>query len=307
MYKVPTHKQLNAFCDELFCNLIREERNKLTASLKRIGLARLGRSKRALAIPVTFMILLVSSLGLISITYYFAVEKINTRSTALKIATAKQDILSFSETVLPILWQPGAACIFEFSETGGKINVQPSTNPLVINVSDSQGISETIFNASTGQVTYELPYSQTADMGTYLKGDSRTITNQSGSIITQLKIVNGAEHPEIHLAYRPTVSYTTAGLDNGKTVNNIRIYIVNLNTSQEFGLHGKIPVKASCINTELSTLTYNIDYSIDKLILTAAFGSQISHVTVPISCTLDGAVINIETVESTFQIQRCLR
>jgi hypothetical protein len=246
-------------------------------------------------------------LGMISVTYYFAVDKVNTRSTALKIATAKQDMLSFSETVLPILWQPGSACVFEFSDTGGKLNVQPSTNPLVINVSDNQDISENIFNAAMGQVTYELPYSQTADTGTYLKGDSRTITNQSGSIITQLKTVNGAEHPEIHLAYRPTVSYTTAGLDNGKTVNNIRIYIVNLNTSQEFGLRGKIPVKASCINTELSTLTYNIDYSIDKLILTATFGGQTSYVTVPISCTLNGSVINIETVESTFQIQRCLR
>ncbi len=264
-------------------------------------------SRRALAIPVTFMILFVSMIGMISITYFFAVDKVNTRSTSLKIATAKQDMLSFSETVLPILWQPGAACIFEFSDTGGKLNVQPSTNPLFINVSDSQDISGTIFNASTGQVTYELPYSQTADTGTYLKGDSRAITNQSGSIITQLKIVNGAEHPEIHLAYRPTVSYTTAGLDNGKTVNNIRIYIVNLNTSQEFGLHGKIPVKASCINTELSTITYNIDYSTGNLILTTAFGGQTSYVTVPISCTLDGAVINIETVESTFQIQRCLR
>jgi hypothetical protein len=264
-------------------------------------------SKQALAIPVTFLILFVTMIGMISVTYFFAVDKVNTRSTTLKVATAKQDLLSFSETVLPILWQPGAASVFEFSDTGGKLNVQPVTNHLVIDVSDNQDISATIFNAIVGQIKYELPYSQTADTGTYLKGDSRAITNQSGSIITQLKIVNGAEHPEIHLGYRPTVSYTTAGLDNGKTVNNIRIYIVNLNTSQEFGLRGKIPVKASCINTELSTLNYSIDYTIDTLVFTAAFGGQTSYVTVPISCTQDGAVINIETVESTFQIQRCLR
>ncbi len=264
-------------------------------------------SRHALAIPVTFLILFVTMIGMISITYFFAVDKVNTRSTALKIATAKQDMLSFGETVLPILWQPGAANVFEFSDTGGKLNVLPTTNLLVINVSDNQDISATIFNAAVGQITYELPYSQTSDTDTYLKGDGRAITNQSGSIITQLKIVSGVEHPEIHLGYRPTVSYTTAGLDNEKTVNNIRIYIVNLNTSQEFGVRGKIPVKASCRNTEMSMLTYNIDYTISELVFTAAFGEQTSYVTVPISCTQAGAVINIETVESTFQIQRCLR
>ena len=287
-------------------NLIREERNKLKASLKRIGLARLDRSKRALVIPVTFMILLVASLGLISLTYYFAVEKINTRSTVLKISTAKQDMLSFSETLLPILWQPGSASTFEFSDSGGKINVQPIANSLAINVSDNRDISATIFNETVGQVIYELPYSESPDTGSFLKGDGRTITNQSGSLITQLTIRSGAEHPELLLRYRPTVSYTTVGIENGKAVNNIRIYIVNLNTSQEFGLHGRIPVKASCVNTQITTLTYSVNYAPD-LTLTSTFGSQSGHVSVPISSAQEGAVINIEIVESIIQIQRCIR
>jgi hypothetical protein len=143
-----------------------KKRTDKDLQVNRFLLRKLCGSRRALAIPVTFLILFVTMLGMISVTYYFAVDKVNTRSTALKIATAKQDMLSFSETVLPILWQPGSACVFEFSDTGGKLNVQPSTNPLVINVSDNQEISENIFSAAVGQVTYELSYSQTADTGT---------------------------------------------------------------------------------------------------------------------------------------------
>ena len=288
-------------------NLILEEKHKLTASLKRIGLARLDRSKRALAIPVTFMILLVSSLGLISITYYFAVEKVNTRSTVLKISTAKQDMLSFSETLLPILWQPGSARTFEFSDSGGKINVQPLSNSLTINVSDNRDIAATIFNETVGQVIYELPYSESPDTGSFLKGDSRTITNQSGSLITQLKIRSGTEHPELLLRYRPTVSYTTAGIENGKAVNNLRIYLINLNSSQAFALYGRVPLKISCVTTQITTLTYSVYYSPETLTLTSIISDQSGHVSVPISSAQDGAVINIEMVQCNIQIQRCIR
>ena len=104
-------------------------------------------------------------------------------------------------------------------------------------------IQETIFNTSVGKVTYELPYSGSSETGFYLKGDSRTITNQSGSSTSQLCIVNGAEHPEIQLRYRPTVTYVTAGLENGKAVNNIRIYIVNLNSSSVIAQQGDLPLQ----------------------------------------------------------------
>jgi len=208
-------------------------------------------------------------LGIISITYYFAVEKVNTRSTSLKIATAKQDMLSFDETLLPVLWQPGSARTFEFSDSGGEVNVQPSANTLIINVTDNSEVAATIFNETIGQVVYELPYSESPDTGLFLKGDSRTITNQSGAVITQLSIRSGAEHPEILLRYRPTASYTTAGTENNKAVNNLRVYVVSLSASDAIVMYGKVPLKVSCVTTEITTITYNLSYEPETLLLTS--------------------------------------
>jgi hypothetical protein len=261
---------------------------------------------KALAIPMTFLILLVSMLCMISVTYYFAVGKVNDRTTALKISTAKQEMLTFSQDTVPLLWQPGSACTFEFSDSGGKLNVQPNNNTLTVNVT-GPSVSSVLFNETVGQVTYELPYSGSADTGVYLIGDGRSIVNQSGSILTQLGIVNGESHPEIQLRYRPTVSYTTAGLEAGKTVNNIRVYIVNLNASQEFGLYGKLPVKATCLNTQISATTYTVTSTVQSLTFTATLDGTTGQVSIPIETTSSGAVINIQLVQSNIQIARCLR
>lgn len=269
-------------------------------------MVRLRRSTKALAIPMTFLILLVSMIIMTSVTYYFSVEKISSGTSALKITAAKQDMLSFSESIQQILWQPGASCTLEFSDSGGKLNVQPLNNSLVLQISDGQTISGTIFNQTVGQVAYGLPYSQSIDLGDYLKGDSRTITNQSGSIVTQLKIDNGEDNAEIQLRYRPTLSYITTGIENDKDVTNIRIYIVNLNSSQEISLYGKLPVKATCIDAQITTLSYSTDYEVETLTLTSTLNDKTGQVNVPISSTIQGAIINLEIAECNIQIERCL-
>ncbi|XHH07912.1 MAG: hypothetical protein ACFCUE_10070 [Candidatus Bathyarchaeia archaeon] len=270
------------------------------------SLKKFWRSTKALAVPVTFLILFVSMLCMISVTYYFAVEKVDSRTEMLKVSTAKQELQSFSQDIVPILWQPGSACTFEFSDSGGKLNVQPNSNILTVAVS-GLGISSVLFNETVGQVTYELPYSGSAETGVYLIGDGRSIANQTGSVLTQLGIVNGESHPEIQLRYRPTVSYVTAGLEADKTVNNIRVYIVNLNASQEFGLYGKLPIKATCLNTQITTTTYTVDSTVQNLTLTATLDGNTGQVTIPIETTASGAIINIQLVESNMQIARCLR
>jgi hypothetical protein len=166
-------------------------------------------SKRGLAIPMTFLILFVSTLGLISVTYFFAIEKVNSQSQAIKIATAKQDLLSLDQNIMSVIWQPGSARSAEISDSGGRINIQPSAGSLSVSVSDKHCLNQTVFNQIVGQVVYELPYNGSPETGLFLKGDSRTITNQSGSLSTQLCIQNGEEHPEIQLRYRPVVSYGT--------------------------------------------------------------------------------------------------
>jgi hypothetical protein len=246
-------------------------------------------------------------LSIISITYYFAIEKVNARSTSLKIATAKQDMLSFDETLLPVLWQPSSARTFEFSDSGGEVNVQPSANSLIINVTDNSEVAATIFNETIGQVMYELPYSESPDTGLFLKGDSRTITNQSGSVITQLSIRSGAQHPEILLRYRPTVSYTTAGVESDKAVNNVRIYVVNLNSSETIALFGKVPLKISCVATQITTTTYNLSYAPETLLLTSTLDGVSGQVSIPVSSTASGTIINVEIVLCNITIQRWVR
>lgn len=296
-----TNDLIHSFKDFL-SKWLTEETKTLTVNLNNWR-----RSKRALAIPATFMILFVSMLGIISITYYFAVEKVNTRSTALKISTAKQEMLSFDETLLSVLWQPSSARTFEFSDSGGEVNVQPSANTLIINVTDNSDIAATIFNENIGQVMYELPYSESPDTGLFLKGDSRTITNQSGSVITQLSIRSGAEHPEILLRYRPTVSYTTAGVESGKAVNNVRIYVVNLNSSETIALFGKVPLKISCVATQITTTTYNLSYEPETLLITSILDGVSGQVSIPVSSTASGAIINVEIVLCNVTIQRWVR
>jgi hypothetical protein len=264
-------------------------------------------SKLGLALPATFLILLVSTLGIVAFTYYYSVERINTQGQTLKVSTAKQNLLSFDEAIVSTLWQPGSSSTYSLRDSGGKICIQPHNNTLTVTVSDDSTINCTLFNATVGRVIYELPSSRSADIGFYPKGDSRSIVNQSGASISQLCIANGAAHPELQLRYRPSVTYAVTGEENGKTVNTIRIYIVNLNSSVNVALYGEIPFQISCVSTQLSTQDYPVSYSSGNFALTCSLDGAASAVTVPISGTAEGAIIHVETVLCNLSIQRWLR
>jgi hypothetical protein len=265
------------------------------------------RSKYAMALPVTFLILFVSTLSIVSVTYYFSVEKVSSQGQTLKVSTAKESLISLNNEIISTLGQPGSSTTFDLIDSGGLIKIQPNSNVLALSVNDSSDIQETIFNTSIGKITYQLPYSSTSQAGLYLEGDSRTITNQSGSSISQLCIANGAEHQEIQLQYRPTVTYSVAGLENGKTINNIRIYIVNLNSSAEISLQGTLPLQISCTNTLLSSKNYKVSNDVGNLALTSVLNDVRGNVYCPISSTTEGAIIHIETIVSNVSIQRMIR
>ena len=253
---------------------------------------------------MTFLILFVSTLGLISVTYYFAVERVNAQSQTLKISTAKQNFLALDENVMSVVWQPGSARSFEVSNSGGKLCVQPNATSLQISITDNQNFNETVFNQITGQIIYELPYSRSSETGLFLKGDSRTITNQSGSIITQLSIESGDDHPEIQLHYRPTVSYYLTGTENGKPVNKLRIYVVNMNDSDSIALYGKLPLRISCESIQVTSSSYSVAYALEKLVITSALNGASGKVSVPISSTPNGVIIIVEIVQCNIKIER---
>ena len=257
--------------------------------------ARFCLSKKALAIPVTFLILFVSLLAVISITYYFAVSKVNVNSQILQISSAKQNMNAIEKSLQLVVWQPGSTKTIEFDDCGGTLKTEPSANLLTINVTDGT-FSEVIFNSSVGGIIYELPYSESADTGLYLKGTSQVVENKSGAVMTQLYIESGEEHPEIVLRYRPMVSSATGGTENGKPVNNVRIYVVNLNSSQDLELMGKIPIKVSCLGAETIVNSYNLSYSPESLTVQVTLSERQAQVSVSISGNENGAIINVELV-----------
>ena len=253
---------------------------------------------------MTFLILFVSTLGMISVTYYLAVERVNSQSQTIKIATAKQDFFYIEQDIAAVLWQPGSARNAEVSDSGGKLNIEPTNGSVTISISDDLGINATVYSQITGWIRYELPYSDTYDTGLYLKGDSRTVTNQSGASVAQLYIETGEEHAEIRLHYRPLVSYVTTGSESNRPVNNIRIYIVNMNSSDTVSLYGKLPLRISCDSTEITSTTYTATYPLDTLTISSVLDNNNGETWVPISSTADGAIIIIEVVECNIKILR---
>jgi hypothetical protein len=265
------------------------------------------RSKYAMALPVTFLILFVSTLSIVSFTYYFSVEKVNSQGQTLKVSTARESFISFNNEIISTLGQPGCSVTFDLIDSGGLLKIQPTNNVLALSINDSSDIQETILNTSIGKITYQLPYTSTSQTGLYLEGDSRTITNQSGSSTSQLCIANGVENQEIQLQYRPTVTYSVAGFENGKAINNVRIYIVNLNSSEDISLQGEVPLHISCTNTLLESKNYEVSNEVGNLALTSVLNGVRGSVCIPISSTTKGAIIHLETVVSNVSIQRWIR
>jgi hypothetical protein len=263
-------------------------------------------SKKALSISMSFLLLFASLTAVISITYYFAVSKVNVNSQILKVSSAKQSMDTLEKSLQYVVWQPGSSKTFEFGDCGGTLKTETSANLLTINVTDGT-FYEVIFNCSVGGIIYELPYSETADTGLYLKGTSQVVENKSGAVMTQLYIESGEEHPEIVLRYRPIVSSSTAGTENGKPVNNVRIYVVNLNCSQNLETVGNIPVKVTCVNATTSVNSYNLTYSPETLTAQVTLSGRQAQVSVPISGNEDGAIVNVELVVCNAKIERWVR
>jgi hypothetical protein len=253
------------------------------------------------------MLLFVSTLFMVAITYYFAIERINAKSQDLKVSTARGNMMTLDEDLSSVLWQSGSSQTFDFTDSGGQLNAEPTANVLSINATDGNSISATVFNDSVGWVVYELPYSETADTGLFLRGDNRAILNQSGFSMTQLYIRKGTEHTEILLRYRPIVSSVAIETQDNKTVNDVRIYVVDLSSSQLIELMGEVPLKITCESTESFVTSHDVSYQPGSLLLTASLGDISGQVSVPINSTSYGAIVNVELVLCKVCIERWIR
>ena len=96
-------------------------------------------------------------------------------------------------------------------------------------------------------------------------------------------------------------------MENGQAVNDIRIYIVNLNSSDPIALQGELPLQISCTSTQLTTETYQVSYQPENLAITSQLNGANGSVSIPISSTTEGSIIYIETVISNVSIERWIQ
>jgi len=276
---------------------------KTTVIAAKLAFKKLRRSTSGLAIPVTFMIIFVTMLGIIAVTYYFAVERVNAGSQLLKVSMATENMYSFENAVYSVLWQPGSSRTLQLGDYGGTLNIEPLSNPLFINATDGNNFSSTIFNETIGEVAYQLPYAESIDTGLFLQGDSRPIVNESGPEITQMSIQSAIPNPEIVLCYRPIASVTSE-TESNITTNNLSIYVVNLNSSQELTVSGEIPLAISCTTIQSTVTTYNIPYPVNSLAITAILNGTAGQVSVPIVPDSNSTTINVTVTLCNIQINR---
>jgi len=272
-------------------------RNKLTGSY-----SSLWESKSGIAVPVTFLMLFVSLTLIVSATYYFAVTKINISSQGLKVSAAKQRMLFLEDTIQSILWSPGSCEIYEFEDLGGTFKTDPTAKRLVMNLTNDS-FNEVFFNSSIGRVAYELPSSKDSNDYAFLKGDSRTVVNQSSSTMTQLYMTMGATAPEITLSYRPRAGSVVTEPDSGKPTNSLRIYVINLNSSQPLTMQGKFRLKTMCMNVTSTWKNYDFTNPLTAITLKVSLDGTVGTVSLPISSSVNGARVNLEAVTCNIRIQ----
>lgn len=259
-------------------------------------------SRRAIALPVTFLMLFVSLVLLISATYYFSIIRISAKTQELKVSGIEQEMLSLEKVAKFVAWSPGSYEIHEFGDFGGKFKLIPTAKRLILNVTDNSSFYDVFFNDSTGKVGYEAQLSEAQDI-VFLKGDSRVIVNQSSSTMTQLYISQGIEYYEITLSYRPLTGSTVTGSSSGKPVNSLRVYIVSLNSSQTITRLGSFRLKVSCLSVASSWQSYNFSYPVTSLWVKADLDSVFGQVSLPISSNALGAIVNLETIICSMKME----
>jgi hypothetical protein len=260
-------------------------------------------SNRALAIPVTYLILFASLIAVISATYSFAIVKIGSRGALLKASVAKQNMQALDDAVRSVSWNLGASSTVYMDDCGGIFQVSPTAKSLTINFTDGDTFNDIVFNSSIGKTFYKLEPSEANYDDLFIRGDKRAIINQSASTMTQLYYSKGSDSGELTLSYRPSATATLIGTNDGKPSNLIRIYIININSSQNLMLTEKFYLKITAMNITTVTRQYEFNSSLSSLALKAIFDGTSSTVQLPISSNTDGAVVSLEIVVCNVRIQ----
>jgi len=260
-------------------------------------------SKRALAIPVSYLILFVSLIMVISATYSFAVLKISARGAALRTSVAKQNMQSLDDAVRSVAWSFGASEVAHMDDCGASFQTDVSAKNLVVNFTDEQTFSDILFNNSVGKAYYELETSESSYENPFIRGDYRAIINESSFTVTQL-YASTENGKYLTLCYRPTATAVAIGNSNGKPLNLVRLNIINLNSSRNLVLREKFYLRATSLNVTTITRQYEFNYSVSSLSLKATFDGITSTVWLPISSDETGFIVTVEVVVCNISMQK---
>lgn len=261
-------------------------------------------SRKALAIPVTYLILFASLIAIISVTYGFAVTRISAKGALLKASVARQNMQALDDAVRSVAWSYAASKTVYMEDCGGIFKTQPNARSLIINLTDEEAFSHIVFNSSVGKAFYELEASMESQEGIFVRGDGRTIINQSAYTMTQLYFTRGDNAQQLVLCYRPMATVLVAGTSNGKPLNLIRIYVISLSPSDTLTLQGSIHLKVSALNVTSTVQLFEFNSSVSSLALKAVSENVQSVVWLPIESTTEGAVVSLEILVCNIKIQR---
>lgn len=267
-------------------------------------LKRFSSSKRALAIPITYLLLFVSLLAIISVTYSFAIVEISARGALLRASIAKQNMQFLDDNVRSVAWSFGSSEIVYMDDCGSVFHTEASAKNLVLNFTDEQSLNDVVFNSSIGKAFYELEPSESVYEAPFIRGDNRAIINQSAFTMTQLYVATGDYAKEMVLCYRPSATVAVIGASNGKPLNLIRVHIINLNSSQNLILRERFFLKVASVDVTASSSQYEFYQPISSLALKANLDGTLSTVWLPISSIAEGAVVNLEILISNISLER---
>lgn len=260
-------------------------------------------SRRATALPISFLMLFVSLVLITSATYYVSVAKIQARGQLLNIAVAKQNMNSLENSIEFTLWSPGTSRICYFEDAGGILRTNQTEKRLLVNITDN--VSHLIaYNDSVGKAVYELPSAEIAVSTVYIKGDRRAVINQSSFTMTQLYLSPTPSPPELTLSYRPLATIRETDYNQGKPVNTLRLYIISLTASTQLTALGKCYVKSTCANVTSNVETYDFSYPITYVFVRSILGERSDAVKLPVSSSVAGAFLRLETLVCHVKLER---
>ncbi len=262
------------------------------------------RSKKAFAIPVTYLILFVSLIALISVTYTFAVARIGARANLIKVSVAKQNMQALDDTVHSVAWSFGASSVVYMDDCGGAFRVAANAKQLALSLVDEEAVNAVLFNSSVGEASYELEASEFDDFGLYIRGNEKAIINKTSFTMTQMYFTMRNNAQSIILRYRPLATATVIGTNDGKPVNLIRVNVINLNSSQSLNLWEKFHLKVVSLDVTTVASQYEFNSSIHSLALKASSDGTSDIVWLPVSSTPEGAIVRVEVIVSNIKLQR---